>query len=164
LELEHRGLRRRWDILKFEVDAALSGVAPSGQSIMQRLAFWQAGWYIFQHSPAWGVGTGDLNSAFDEAYKASDSQLAEPFRLRAHNQFLSFALAGGPVGAILFVGVFIAMIAMSRRQESEWMATATLLFVLIFFLSCWTEDTLETQAGVTWAGFFTGLLGRRLHG
>lgn len=164
LELEHRGLRRRWDILKFEVDAALSGVAPSGQSIMQRLAFWQAGWYIFQHSPAWGVGTGDLNSAFDKAYKASDSQLAEPFRLRAHNQFLSFALAGGPVGAILFVGVFIAMIAMSRRQESEWMATATLLFVLIFFLSCWTEDTLETQAGVTWAGFFTGLLGRRLHG
>jgi O-antigen ligase len=129
---------------------------------MQRWAFWQAGWYIFQHSPAWGVGTGDLNVAFADAYEASDSPLAEPFRLRAHNQFLSFALAGGPVGAMLFVGVFLALVTMSRRQESEWMATATLLFVLIFFLSCWTEDTLETQAGVTWAGFFTGLLGRRL--
>lgn len=164
LELEHTGLRRRWDILKFEVDAARSGVAPSGQSVMQRWAFWQAGWYIFQHSPAWGVGTGDLNVAFADAYEAADSPLAEPFRLRAHNQFLSFALAGGPVGAMLFVGVFLALVAMSRRQESEWMATATLLFVLIFFLSCWTEDTLETQAGVTWAGFFTGLLGRRLRG
>ena len=38
-----------------------------------------------------------------------------------------------------------------------------LLFVCVLALSCLTEDTLETQAGVTFAGFFIGLLGRRTH-
>lgn len=164
LEIEHSGLRRRWDVLKFEVDAMCSGLAPSGQSVMQRWAFLKTGWYIFHHSPAWGVGTGDLDLAFHEAYNAMDSSLAEPFRLRAHNQFLSFALGGGPVGAMLFLSVFVALVATSRRHElagQESMAVATLVFALVFFLSCWTEDTLETQAGVTWAGLWVGLLGRK---
>lgn len=161
LELEHSGLRRRWDILQFEVDAMRSGMAPSGLSLTQRWVFWQAGWRIFQRSPAWGVGTGDLNRAFEAAYEDMDSGLAPAFRLRAHNQFLSFALAGGPVGAMLFLGVFIALVAVANRMESTVWSTSILLFTLIFFLSCWTEDTLETQAGVTWVGLFIGLFGRR---
>jgi hypothetical protein len=46
-------------------------------------------------------------------------------------------------------------------MESTVWSTSILLFTLIFFLSCWTEDTLETQAGVTWVGLFIGLFGRR---
>ncbi|MGB1075512.1 MAG: O-antigen ligase family protein [Flavobacteriales bacterium] len=162
LDLEHHGLMRRFDILKFESDAMWSGIAPSGQSLMQRLAYWKTGWHIFLKSPAWGMGTGDLDLAFAQAYRENDRGLLQPYQLRAHNQFLSFALAGGPVGVMLFFSLFFAMIAVSRRQHEGLWTTMTLLFVLVFFLSCWSEDTLETQAGVTWAGLFIGLLGRRL--
>jgi len=35
------------------------------------------------------------------------------------------------------------------------------LAAFIIALSCMTEDTLETQAGVTLAGFLIGLIGKR---
>ena len=156
-EFDHSGLRRRWDVLKFEVMNAWDGGNPSGHSVVQRLHFMEAAGWIRQRAPIWGVGTGDLNREFAAAYEALDSPLAPEFRLRAHNQYVSFLLAGGPLALVFWVAVLV----LSARGLPREQRVPAWMFLAILALSCFTEDTLETQAGVTFAGLFLGLFGLR---
>ena len=156
-ELTHSGLRRRWDVLRFEVLNAWDGGNPSGHSVVQRLHFLRAARWIAQGAPVWGVGTGDLNREFARAYDALESPLQPAFRLRAHNQYVSFFLAGGPLAVLLWGAVLV----LSGRGVPADYRVAAWLFLGVLALSCLTEDTLETQAGVTFAGLFLGLFGRR---
>jgi len=160
LELEHSGLLRRLDAVKFEVWNAWDGGNPSGHSLIQRWAFLRTGLHIYQHHPAVGVGIGDVPDAFDWAYEDLNSPLQEPFRLRAHNQYLTFLIAGGPLNLILLLGILVSMLT-SVWSGPSLFYTPALLFCIILSLSCLTEDTLETQAGVTFAGFLIGLFGGR---
>ena len=158
LELEHHGLMRRWDIIQFEVANHIDGGDPSGHSLVQRIAFLQAAFHIYRENPLFGVGTGDLKVAFAQAYEAVDSPLRDPFRLRAHNQYVTFMLSGGPLAFILWLSVLGTLMIVPSYHKPRQPA---LLFLLILGLSCFTEDTLETQAGITFAGLFIGLFGRR---
>ena len=155
-EVEKRGLARRWNVIRFEYWNYLDGGNPSGHSVIQRLEFWKAGEHILRGSPLWGVGTGDLNRAFSQAYEAIGSRLSPAFQLRAHNQFFTLWLAGGPVALALWLLWLVTAVGKSRKYRMD-----AFLFVLILSLSCLTEDTLETQAGVTFAGFFLSLLSDR---
>ena len=161
LEMEHSGLMRRLDAVKFEVWNAWDGGNPSGHSLIQRWAFLRTGLHIYQHHPVFGVGIGDVPDAFEWAYDDLNSPLQESFRLRAHNQYLTFLIAGGPLNLILFLGILAALLP-RLGSGSALYSTPALLFCVILSLSCLTEDTLETQAGVTFAGFLIGLFGRRL--
>lgn len=158
-EVRHRGLKRRWNVIRFEFWNYVDGGNPSGHSVIQRLAFWDAARYILERNALWGVGTGDLDRSFQAAYEAIDSKLAPAFRLRAHNQFLTLVLATGPVALGLWLVWLVWTVGGSRPRRMEaW------LFVFILALSCLTEDTLETQAGVTFAGFFLALVSDRRAG
>lgn len=159
-EIEHRGLRRRLDVIQFEVWNALDGGNPSGHSLVQRLAFLDAARHIYQQHPVLGVGIGDLPNAYKQAYADLDSPLAEAFRLRAHNQYVTFLVAGGPLNLILWLVLLGTLIPIQAMRSGHPTAVAV-LFLVVIALSCLTEDTLETQAGVTFAGLFIGLLGRR---
>ena len=158
LELEHRGLHRRWDIIKFEIANWYDGGDPSGHSLAQRFSFLHAAKHIYRFHPWMGVGTGDLDRAFASAYEAIDSPLQRAFRLRAHNQYITFLISGGPVALLLWLSVIVAFYFSTQSLPHRG---AALLFLLILSLSCLTEDTLETQAGVTLTGFFIGLFGRK---
>jgi hypothetical protein len=155
-EVEKRGLARRWNVIRFEYWNYLDGGNPSGHSVIQRLAFLEAGEHILRGHLLWGVGTGDLPRAFSQAYEAIGSRLSPVFRLRAHNQFLTLWLATGPLALLLWLSWLIAAVGKPRTNRMH-----AFLFVLILSLSCLTEDTLETQAGVTFAGFFLALLSDR---
>jgi hypothetical protein len=159
LELEHSGLLRRWDIIQFEIANGFDGGDPSGHSLVQRFSFLNAAMYIYRFNPIIGVGTGDLNRAFASAYEAIDSSLQLPFRLRAHNQYVTFLLSGGPIALILWLTILASFYFSIQSLPDRG---AALLFLLIISLSCLTEDTLETQAGVTFTGFFMGLFGRKI--
>ena len=162
LETTHGGLLRRWDIVKFEIWNALDGGNPSGHSLVQRFLFLQNGFYVFQHQPVLGVGTGDASAAIAAAYSERKSPLAEQFRLRPHNQYVSFLVSGGLLSMLLWVTVLAAMVAVSRSTFAAYPFKVAALACLIIALSCITEDTLETQAGVTFSGFLIGLVGRRI--
>jgi hypothetical protein len=159
-EIEHRGLRRRLDVIQFEVWNALDGGNPSGHSLVQRLAFLDAARHIYQHHPVVGVGIGDLPNAYARAYADLDSPLDDAFRLRAHNQYVTFLVAGGPLNLILWL-VLLGTLIPLQPLGNEHPTAQAVLFLVVIALSCLTEDTLETQAGVTFTGFFIGLLGRR---
>ena len=153
LEFEHKGLQRRFDKILFELSLMQNGGNPSGNSVTQRFEFWRAAWHIIGKKPIFGVGTGDVKSAMSDAYVDIDTVLYEPFRLRAHNQYLTFWVAFGLIGVlVLLASIFIPLGV--PVPERGFLFTA---FCLVTALSYLTEDTLETQAGVTFVAFFSAL-------
>lgn len=144
----------RMQQILFEVNAYLNGENPSGNSIIQRFEFWKTGVYIVKQNPVFGVGTGDLKTEFAKAYEARKSNLDSRYRHRSHNQFMSICIAFGFVGLIYFV-VTILSVFIVKKQETRYFPF--IAFFSIIILSFLTEDTLETQAGVTFFAYFMSL-------
>jgi hypothetical protein len=126
----------------------------SGHSVMQRLEFWKASLAIIKANLLTGVGTGDLEYAFQEEYEKSGSLLGKEFRWRSHNQFLAIFATFGIVGIIWFLFCLIYPAARLGKFHDYYYLT----FFIIIILSMLTEDTLETQAGVTVFAFFSSFL------
>lgn len=151
LEPEWTGLEKRLHQIFFEVNAYRSGANPSGNSLLQRLEFWKAGVHLLKDRWLIGTGTGDLQRAFDRAYDEINSPLDDPFRHRAHNQFMSAWIALGVIGFLWICVLFIyPIVARVGRIPSN----RSLAFFTIAFLSFFSEDTLETQAGITFFALF----------
>ncbi len=147
-------LRKRLRKAMFAIDQYRRGQNPSGNSLTQRFEFWRAGSWIIREHPWIGVGTGDLDKAFEEAYHEIDTPLKPEYRERAHQQFLTCWIAWGPLGFLLFLAsLFVPGVRKKAFQNPYY----TVFFITIF-LSFFTEDTLGTQAGVTlyafWNAFF----------
>ena len=128
------------------------GGNPSGHSVMQRLNFWQAGWDIFKDHFWTGVGTGDLENAYQHEYDKLNSPLEEKYRLHAHNQYLAVGAALGIFGLLYFLLSLIY--PMIKRKKRFLIFLYHFTFWITAVLSMVAEDTLETQAGVTFFAFF----------
>jgi hypothetical protein len=145
------GLEQRLDRILYEIDSFRNGGSANGHSVLQRLEFWRAGLHIVGKHVLFGVGTGDVKDAYNQSYNELNSTLDHEHRLRAHNQYLTFFVAFGLCGGLWFLWVNVAL----WKKAPNTLAFA---FLIIVFLSYLTEDTLETQAGVTLVVFFTSLL------
>jgi hypothetical protein len=148
------GLMLRIDVLKFELGNFLDGGNPGGNSVTQRWEYMTTGFFILKSGGLsvllFGVGTGDLPDSFESAFVETSSRLDKVFRQEAHNQYLSWWVRSGLIGLVLWLIVLY----------SSWPKISSIarLSWLIMVLSCFTEDTLETQAGVTFAALvLTGL-------
>lgn len=147
------GLVARWHELIWEYTKYRRGENPSGHTLMMRLEFWKTACDIIRHHPLAGVGTGDIQASFNQAYNETNSRLEPQWRLRCHNQYLAVAVAFGFLGLALFL-VYLFYPAVVLRQRLH---TLYWPFFLIALLSFLTEDTLETQSGVTFFIFFQAL-------
>lgn len=126
---------------------------PSGHSAMQRIEYWKTSMLIIAQHPLLGVGTGDMNIAFQRQYELMNSPLRPEFRWRSHNQFLSITVGFGLIGLIwLLIALFYPPLKSGRMTDYFY-----LMFFVIMFVSMLSEDTIETQAGVTIFAFFTSL-------
>ncbi|MEA3503748.1 MAG: O-antigen ligase family protein [Bacteroidota bacterium] len=123
-------------------------------SVMQRIEYWKTSYNIFSKNPFMGVGTGDVNLAFREEYKAEQTLLSEAFQLRSHNQYMAIAIAFGLFGLIWLLASFIIP-ALLLSAFKDYLFV--IYFLIISFSMLW-EDTLETQAGVTFVMFFFSLI------
>lgn len=126
----------------------------SGYSSVMRWEFWKTGWHIAGQHPIMGVGTGDTEPAFAAAYDELHSPLEERWRLRAHNQFLTWTISFGFVGLLLCLLAWLVPVGLL----GAWREPLVVAWAIAFGLSCFTEDTLETQAGATFAAWFYVLL------
>lgn len=151
--IEHSGLTSRLHQSIWEYQHYLKSGDPTGHSITQRLEYWRTGWQIFKANPWYGVGTGDLQLEFDKQYELNQSKLSAEWRLRAHNQYLSIGAAFGVIGLLLFVIMLIWPVILAIRFRDH----LYLAFLATAMLSMLSEDTLETQAGVTFFAFFSCL-------
>jgi O-antigen ligase len=123
---------------------------PNGQSMSQRFEYWKTSLQIIGNNLLIGVGTGDVEQAFYEQYERSNSRLLPELRLRSHNQYLAIAVAFGCLGLLWFLFTLIyPMYKLGKMNDFLYMT-----FFIVAVISFLNEDTLETQAGVTFFVFF----------
>lgn len=134
----------------WEIDVYQKTGDANGHSLTQRFEYWKTACAIIHNNLLIGVGTGDVPKVFNEAYVNSNSSLLPQWRLRAHNQYLSIAIGMGLIGLLWFlITLFYPMYKLGMQFNYLYLA-----FFIIALVSFFTEDTLETQAGVTFFAFF----------
>ena len=125
---------------------------PRGQSMMQRVELWKASLDLMKNHFWFGLGTGDVKKVFAAELVLEDSLLKDT-GLRPHNQYLTFMLEFGIFGFLFFMFCLFYP-AIKQRKISDFLF---LSFFVIALISMITEDTLETQAGVTFFAYFSCL-------
>jgi O-antigen ligase len=137
-----------------EYDDFESGRNINGNSVTMRYYFWKAAFYSINNNLWFGVGTGDVQTEMERSYRNSASPLHEEWHKRPHNQFLTVTVALGLFGLIVFLyGLLYPPFKLKRRLSKVYFG-----FMLVYFISFLAEDTVETQAGVTFFAFFNSLL------
>lgn len=147
-EKNRGGLKSRMNRVFYEWSNYIAGGNPNGHSVIQRLEFWKTGSAIIADHPIFGVGTGDVKKSFASKYDEMQTKLDPEFRLRAHNQYMTLWISYGIFGLIAFC---IMLISAWNKNKKNVLYTA---FMIIAAMSFFTEDTLESQAGVMFFGFF----------
>ncbi len=143
------GINKRLNEIFWEIDSYINGQNPSGNSVIMRLEFWKTAKALISDNILFGVGTGDGKLEMQIMYDKTNSVLDQNWRLGSHNEFLSTWVKTGLIGFIIFV---IALFSPILRKENR--NFIYLSFFLIAILSFLAENTLETQPGVTFFGFF----------
>ncbi len=126
----------------------------SGHSHIQRVEYLKTAWQIARDHFWYGVGTGDVPDMYNAYYEKNHSSLTPDWRLRAHNQYLTYWLTYGIFGFLWFLFAFFSPIFLEKKQHDY----PAVIFLIIAALSMVYEDTLETQVGVYFVVFFYALL------
>lgn len=146
-------LRKRVKEFLWEYQAYKNGANPSGNTLLMRFEFWKASLYIIKRNVWTGVGTGDAQMAFHKTYNRTNTKLSLDWRLRSHNQFLAITVCFGILGLIVFVfSLFYPVISLRKKVSGLYLA-----FLFIAVTSFLTEDTLESQSGVSFYAYFNTL-------
>ena len=122
----------------------------SGHSLTMRLVFWKTAIYCIEKNILTGVGTGDVQEELNKAYNETHAPLSEEWHKRPHNQFLTVTLALGIFGLIVFlISVFAPVFQLRKKIHLLYLP-----FFVMLVISFLMEDTLESQAGLTFYAFF----------
>jgi len=122
-----------------------------GSSFYQRFVYWEIGLNMAKEHLFTGVGTGDVKQSFKDAYVDYPIFIEPKYRHRAHNQYITFLVTFGIFGLIYFL-VFLGVLVNKWKNQRLY-----LFFTIVALISFLSEDTLETQAGVTFFAFFVAL-------
>ena len=129
-------------------------------ALVERMAHWQAGWYMFLDHPILGVGAGNYPAAYDD-YSLPGWREALG---HAHNYYLNMAAETGLVGALALVLLLLAVygqIARGLRRAPEGDGTRALLVGLLGSFAVLTVhnffDNLLVHGIQVQMGFFMGL-------
>lgn len=150
--LNHTPVENRIHRTFYEIENYRKTGIANGFSMAMRLEFWETAAKIIEKNPIIGVGTGDIKDAFQEQYIKDNSLLEEQYRRRSHNQYITFFATFGVAGLLVFTFFLFAPLSYLVNYRSAYWC-----FWMIAVLSFLAEDTLETQAGVTFFAFFNSL-------
>jgi len=150
--LHHNKVENRIHKIFYEIDHYQQTGIANGYSLAMRLVYWKTCWRIIKNNLIYGVGTGDIKDHFAHQYELDETLLDPKFRKRAHNQYLTFWATFGIVGLLLFI--LSLLIPLFYNTDFKKIYFAFWVLVCLSFIS---EDTLETQAGVTFFALFNSL-------
>ena len=146
-------LHKRVYELVCEYDDFVNRRNVNGHSLTMRLYFWQAALQVIKKNPVLGVGTGDVQAELNQVYEETYSPLDPEWRKRPHNQFLTVAVALGFPGLLVFLfAIFYPVYALRRSLHVLYWP-----FFILLLVSFILEDTLETQAGLSFYAVFNTL-------
>lgn len=141
--------KRIYEII-WEYDNYLQGRDFNGHSVIMRWEYWKTAFNIIKKKPFIGVGTGDVLDALQLQYEIDNTILKPRYRLRAHNQYITFTVAFGILGILIF-GISLVYPFFNNNMSNNYLYISFLCIILLSMLS---EDTLETQIGITFFAFF----------
>jgi len=121
-----------------------------GNTITQRYVYLKASKYIIANNFWLGVGTGDVQRSFDNYYNSHEKDFDKQWQLRAHNQFVTFFISFGLLGFLIVLFAMFYPIFYENKMKNSFF----LIVLAITILSFLNEDSLETQAGVTFFCLF----------
>lgn len=134
-----------WEIQQYRL-----GADPSGHTLTQRIEFWRAAVEAIKKKPWTGWGTGDIREASQYGLEKTGSSLAFERWMKPHNQYLSFAVLFGLPGAIWILFALAYSPVLVRKFHSF----PFLAFFVVLWVSMLNEDTIDTQAGLSFFVFF----------
>lgn len=121
-------------------------------SMLQRFELWNNAVVTFLAHPVLGVGTGDVVDATQHTMLQRQSPMYG-YEKYPHNQYLTFLLSFGLLG----VAVIVAFFVRALRRTSASVSFLYVAFWTVFLVSCLSEDTLQTMAGMAFFTFFVSL-------
>lgn len=150
VQLTQTGLKGRINNTIWEINNYMLGGDPSGHTLAMRFEFWKASLVVIKNNLFFGVGTGDNKIELNNYYASSQSALTKQWWLRSHNQYLAIGVSFGLLGLLIFLfSLFYPIIALNKIHDYLYFT-----FLVMAILSFITEDTLESQAGITFFAFF----------
>lgn len=150
IQLTQTGLKGRINNTIWELNNYMQGGDPSGHTLTMRFEFWKASLSVIKSNLFFGVGTGDNKMELNNYYTNSHSVLSKQWWLRSHNQYLAIGVSFGLFGLLIFLfSLAYPIITLSKIHDYFYFT-----FLVMAVLSFLTEDTLESQAGVTFFAFF----------
>jgi O-antigen ligase len=147
------GISQRIYNIIWQIDVYAKGGSPSGHSITQRFEYFKYGLILAKRNFWFGTGTGDIDDEYKSLYIERRSELEPRYRHRAHNQYLTFYVSFGVLGAILCLIAWFYPVLSNYKTKSYYF----LVFFLIASLSMLTDDTMETTTGVVFISYFYSL-------
>jgi O-antigen ligase len=118
-----------------------------------RLYFWKAALFIIKEHPIFGVGTGDVQSELNITYIKTKSPLEPKWYKRPHNQFLTISVSLGLIGLLFFIfSLIYPLITLNKFLPILYWP-----FFILAINSFILEDTLESQAGISFFASFNTL-------
>ncbi len=151
---KYRGFSIRIRGLLFHIEKSRYSPDFRGNSLAEKVVFQTAGANAYMANPIIGAGTGDLKGELGKYYAEHFPDLPENLRRKPHNQYLTYLIMFGPVGLLLFLAIFyFAWKSVAGNYQNVGRA-----FVIIVLLSFLGEDTVASQAGITFVSFFIGIL------
>jgi len=125
----------------------------STETTAVRLMIWDVSQDLINENP-FGLGTGDSKYALLKKYEEAGMKGALDSKLNCHNQFYETTLAIGIQGLIvLIIFLFYLLYTAIKRRNFLLLWIVVIIIINLFF-----ESMFETQAGVIFFVFFTGLL------
>jgi O-antigen ligase len=136
-----------------EYDEFKNNRTVNGHSLIMRLYFWKAAIHVIKNNVLFGIGSGDVQKQLNKTYRETNTPLSEEWFKRPHNQFLTIGVALGIFGMIIFILSLVLPIIFLRK----YLHVLYWPFILLAIISFLIEDTLETQAGLTFYAFFNAM-------
>ena len=121
-------------------------------SLFQRWVYAKVGISIFKEHPIFGIGTGDILDEYRKAYEKNDHGLIPKLQGISHNQPLTVAIELGMVGLIVFL---ISLFYPLRLYHRDYLYVMFFTLIMVSFM---TDNTLDSQSGVTLYAFFNAFL------
>ena len=148
------GLKRALYPIFFSIEKYRCSGDVQNSTIFQRVEYWRASWRQVKKHWLLGVGLGNHKTAVGEQLKIDGSCLSGKERIGCHNQWLTLWLMGG----ILVPLAFLFLLVYPFVEQKTRMSFVYVAFFIIIVGSMFTEDTLETQAGLTLYAIMNSLL------
>jgi hypothetical protein len=146
----HPGLKTRISKIIFAYEVYRKTSNPNGSSLAQRSEYWSASLNLIQEHPWLGIGSGHITTAFENQFKLTKSKLLQENRMESHNQYLLVLVSFGIMGFIWFMFVLLY----PGLKTKAFSNALYLAFIIIILISMLSEDTLETQTGLSFFAFF----------